>query len=166
VFSRPCEHATRSVVNYLARYSHRTAISNQRILALDEATVSFHYKDYGDGDRQKVMHLSPTEFIRRFLLHVLPKRFVRIRHYGLMAGRNVDTRLARCRALLKADDQPATPDASPSPLDQPYPSILAEPATCPRCRGLLRRWTFDAGRATPRGIAHTTTRTVAILDSS
>ena len=73
VFSRPCETATRQVVNYLARYSHRTAISNQRILAMDEETVSFSYKDYGDGDRQKVMHLSHPEFIRRFLLHVLPQ---------------------------------------------------------------------------------------------
>jgi hypothetical protein len=68
------------VVNYLARYSHRTAISNQRILVMDEATVSFRYKDYGDGDRQKVLHLSHEEFIHRFLLHVLPKG-CKMRHY-------------------------------------------------------------------------------------
>lgn len=100
VFSRPCETATRQVVNYLARYSRRTAISNQRILAMDEETVSFRYKDYGDGDRQKVMHLDHGEFIRRFLLHVLPKGLMRIRHFGYLANCCRAKRLTQIQAAI------------------------------------------------------------------
>src|SRR6267378_663400 len=88
------------VFRYLGRYSHRVAVANSRLLALKEGHVSFQWKDYADHQRTKVMRLRADEFIRRFLLHVLPKRFVRIRHYGLLAGRNVATQLARCRQLL------------------------------------------------------------------
>jgi hypothetical protein len=130
VFSRPCEHATRSVVNYLARYSHRTAISNQRILALDEATVSFHYKDYGDGDRQKVMHLSPTEFIRRFLLHVLPQGLMRIRHFGYLANCCREKRLAQIRAAIA--EATAIEAELESVVNPAGPEV--ETWLCPACR--------------------------------
>ncbi|WP_275099493.1 IS91 family transposase [Sedimenticola hydrogenitrophicus] len=133
VFSRPCEHATRSVVNYLARYSHRTAISNQRILAMDEETVSFRYKDYGDSDRQKVMHLSHTEFIRRFLLHVLPKGLMRIRHFGYLANCCREKRLAQIRAAMAE----ATPSEPETVLHPSGPEVETWP--CPACRtGRLR----------------------------
>jgi hypothetical protein len=73
-------------------------------LGLEDGQVLFRWKDYADDHRIKVMRLTADEFIRRFLLHVLPKRFVRIRHYGLLAGRNVGTKLARCRQLLGVPD--------------------------------------------------------------
>ena len=76
------------VFRYLGRYSHRVAIANSRLLALADGQVSFSWKDYADDQRTKVMRLTADEFIRRFLLHVLPKRFVRLRHYGLLAGRH------------------------------------------------------------------------------
>ena len=131
VFCRPCEHATRSVVNYLARYSHRTAISNQRLLAMDEETVSFRYKDYGDGDRQKVMHLSHQEFIRRFLLHVLPKGLMRIRHFGYLANCCRKRRLPQIRAAIT---QAETTEAE---LDRVVNRSGQEVGVwpCPACQG-------------------------------
>src|SRR5262249_59121183 len=88
------------VFRYLGRYSHRVAVANSRLLTLEEGQVTFQWKDYADHQRTKLMRLRADEFIRRFLLHVLPKRFVRIRHYGLLAGPNVSRRLTRCRHLL------------------------------------------------------------------
>ena len=87
---------------YLSRYTHRVAISNRRLIAFDETGVTFRYKDYRrDGaDRQRTMTLSPDEFIRRFLLHVLPKGFHRIRHYGLLASAGRKANVARARELL------------------------------------------------------------------
>jgi Putative transposase/Transposase zinc-binding domain len=85
------------VLDYIGRYTHRVAISNNRLLDIDDGNVTFRWKDYRDDNAQKTMTLAAEEFIRRFLLHVLPSRFVRIRHYGLLASRNVPTRLERCR---------------------------------------------------------------------
>lgn len=87
------------VIAYLGRYTHRVAITNRRIAAIEEGQVSFVWKDYRDGERQKVLTLPAVEFIRRFLLHVLPAAFVRIRHYGLLAHEKA-AKLARCRELL------------------------------------------------------------------
>ncbi len=91
------------VIEYIGRYTHRIAISNQRILSVDEMTVSFRWKDYRDGEKVKVMTLDAHEFVRRFLLHVLPSEFVRIRHYGILANGRRKTKLERCRTLLLAD---------------------------------------------------------------
>ena len=88
------------VLNYLGRYTHRVAISNNRLLDIDHGQVSFHWKDYRDGDRQKTMTLEADEFIRRFLLHVLPDGFQRIRHYGFLGHRYRQAKLALCRQLL------------------------------------------------------------------
>lgn len=90
------------VLAYLSRYTHRVAISNGRILGLDPAkqTVSFRYKDYGDQARQKVMTLSIEEFVRRFVLHILPSRLVKIRHYGLLGNNQRKRKLAQARSLL------------------------------------------------------------------
>ena len=87
------------VVKYLGRYTHRVAISNSRIKAFDGETVSFAWKDYKDGNKSKVMTLDASEFARRFLLHVLPDRLVKIRHYGILCSRNVGTKLMKCMLL-------------------------------------------------------------------
>ena len=96
---------------YLARYTHRVAISNSRLLALDERGVTFRYKDYRrDGQaRYRTMTLAADEFIRRFLLHVLPKGFHRIRHYGLLASAGCKANIARARELIAAAEPPAEP---------------------------------------------------------
>lgn len=87
------------VVRYLGRYTHRVAIGNSRILAYDGESVSFSWKDYKDGNISKVMTLDAREFARRFLLHVLPTRFTKIRHYGIMCSRNIGTKLSKCMKL-------------------------------------------------------------------
>ena len=86
------------MLKYLARYTHRVAISNRRLVALEDGQVTFHWKDYAHGGGQKTMTLKATEFIRRFLLHVLPAGFVRIRHYGFLANRVCREKLELCRA--------------------------------------------------------------------
>ena len=88
------------VLKYLARYTHRVAISNARLVSLDGDQVTFRYKDYADDRRSKQMTLAADEFLRRFLQHVLPSGFVKIRHYGLLANRYRAANLRRCRALL------------------------------------------------------------------
>ena len=144
---RPFGGATQ-VFRYLGRYSHRVAISNGRLVSMDAGQVRFRYKDYADGHQLKVMTVAAAEFIRRFLLHVLPKQFVRLRHYGLLASRNVATKWARCRQLLQSE---------PSPQRQ-LPKTLQErvhewtgqdPLCCPRCQQPLTRQTWDRGDPQP-----------------
>jgi hypothetical protein len=89
------------VLQYLGRYTHRIAISNNRILKLQDGEVSFRWRDYSDSDKQKTMTVKAQEFIRRFLLHVLPHRYVRIRHFGLLSNRNRKDDIALCRKLLE-----------------------------------------------------------------
>jgi hypothetical protein len=103
-----------AVLAYLSRYTHRVAISNSRLLAMDERGVTFRWKDYRakGKTRHKAMTLSPQEFMRRFLLHVLPGGFHRIRHYGLLANSNRRDNLALVRELLHATPPPPPPDAS------------------------------------------------------
>jgi hypothetical protein len=99
------------VLDYLGRYTHKVAISNHRLLRLEDGKVSFRWKDYRHGHRNKVMTLQATEFLRRFLLHILPEGFVRIRHFGLLANRQRAENLALCRQLL-ATAESTTPDES------------------------------------------------------
>lgn len=116
------------VLRYLARYTHRTAISNHRMVAVTDEDVTFRWKDYADGHQHKNMTLPATEFLSRFLQHVLPKGFVRIRFFGLLAHRHRAASLAICRALLAA---PVPAAASPDPP--------AKPLQCPACHtGWLR----------------------------
>jgi hypothetical protein len=110
VYAKPPFAGPESALAYLARYTHRIAISNPRLVNLEPGRVAFRYRDYQDGGKEKVMRLDALEFIRRFLLHVLPKGFVRIRHYGLLANRHRKKKIARCRALLAAP----TPEAPES----------------------------------------------------
>ncbi len=102
VFVKPPFGGPEQVLRYLARYTHRVAISNRRLLSMQEGRVTFAYKDYADGNQSKVMTLEATEFIRRFLLHILPRGFVRIRQFGFLANRARGKKLALCRALLGA----------------------------------------------------------------
>ena len=97
------------VLEYLGRYTHRVALSNDRLLSLDDGIVRFRWKDYADHARVKVMALEAEEFIRRFLLHVVPDGFVRIRHFGLLATRTRHAKLARCRELLAPPPVPVAP---------------------------------------------------------
>jgi hypothetical protein len=121
----------RQVLRYLSRYTHRVAISNRRIVAVDDSSVSFRWKDYRiDGpDRWKTMTLAPFEFIRRFLIHVLPKGFHRIRHYGLLAGIKRAANLAKMRALL-AVPAPTSKDPKAKPADADIPRHHWSPCPC------------------------------------
>ena len=137
----------RQVLAYLSRYTHRVAISNRRLICADEHNVSFTYRDYADGSRSKTMTLGLTEFVRRFCLHVLPDRFVKIRHYGLLGNRQRQQRLERARALLGVVPPPA----------QPHQQMIEEttvplaPACCPFCRepALVLVRNVAPGRAPP-----------------
>ena len=102
VYAKPPFAGPEAVLAYLSRYTHRVAISNSRLQRFDETGVTFRYKDYrrAGADRQQVMTLNPDEFLRRFLLHVLPKGFHRIRHYGLLAGAIRKAHIERSRELL------------------------------------------------------------------
>ena len=127
------------VLKYLARYTHRVAISNRRLLAYRDGNVTFRYKDYAQESRQRTMTLPAAEFIRRFLLHVLPDGFMRIRHYGYLANRHRRQKLATCRRLLGVLE-PAVTDAE-DPEVQPFAAGCETEATtrCPACRtGRLR----------------------------
>jgi hypothetical protein len=104
VYSKAPFAGPQKLLTYLGHYTHRVAISNSRLLAVDEHQVRFHFRDRAAGDIRKVATLSADEFLRRFLLHVLPKSFTRIRHYGLVAGRSKNELLPRCRQLLGANE--------------------------------------------------------------
>jgi hypothetical protein len=130
VYAKPPFAGPEAVLAYLSRYTHRVAISNSRLLRFDENGVTFRYKDYRrDGaERQQVMTLATDEFIRRFLLHVLPRGFHRIRHYGLLAGATRKAHLERARQLLAV----APPAADEAPVE---PSDVRPP--CPCCGGQM-----------------------------
>ena len=121
------------ILEYLGRYTHRVAISNERLISHADGVVRFRWKDYADGDRVKVMTLDVEEFIRRFLLHVVPTGFVRIRHFGFLANRTRRAKLARCRVLLA---QPPALVAAPA---ESLPALMLrltgiDIERCPRCQ--------------------------------
>jgi hypothetical protein len=118
------------VLKYLARYTHRVAISNARLLELRHGRVAFRYKDYADDHRHKTMTLDAGEFLRRFVQHVLPTGFVKVRHYGLLANRHRAERLALCRRLLFVANLAATMPSADLPMIEP-----AQPRCCPKCHG-------------------------------
>jgi hypothetical protein len=153
VYAKPPFGGPEAVLAYLSRYTHRVAISNSRLVSADAATVAFRWKDYRikRGDRQRVMRLATGEFIRRFLLHVLPDGFHRIRHYGLLASASRRANIAKIRTLLRAP-QPAS--ASETAAAEPAPLTLREP--CPCCGApmriieIFRRGQIPRSRAPPR----------------
>ena len=125
------------VLQYLARYTHRVAISNHRLLALEDGRVTFRWKDYAHGNRQRLMTLDAVEFIRRFLLHILPTGFQRLRHDGLRATRGRQAKLERCRELLQ---QPVS-STPPVPPDIQVPPAPDQPAAvCPACQRGRMSW--------------------------
>lgn len=140
----PFANASR-VIAYLGRYTHRVAISNARILHLEDGQVTFRWRDSRDGNRQKAMTLSAEEFLRRFLLHVLPPGFTRIRHYGFLSPRNKSTQLVRCQRLTRT-----------APRRDPIPSNVVllqerfgrDVTLCPACR----QGHFQPIRAAPVGV--------------
>ena len=132
-----------AVLAYLSRYTHRVAIANSRLIACDRTGVTFRWKDYrAEGrDRQKVMTLDTDEFIRRFLIHVLPHGFHRIRHYGLLASGTRADNIARARELLAVSNSQAEPTGAAVDPGKP---------TCPCCGGrMIIIEVFERG-ATPR----------------
>ena len=133
------------VLAYLARYTHRIAISNSRLVSIEDGQVAFRWKDYREtgGSNRKVMRLDAGEFMRRFLLHVLPGGFHRIRHYGLFANGHRAAKLALCRKLLGANTEAKTDDAEG---ESTATAAIAEPPPCPCCGGLMRIIeTFERG---------------------
>ncbi|WP_188484204.1 IS91 family transposase [Marivita lacus] len=154
VYAKPPFGGPEAVLAYLSRYTHRVAISNARLISADANTVAFRWKDYRvkSGDRQKVMRLATPEFIRRFLIHVLPDGFHRIRHYGLLASAARKATITKIRALLCVQRPELV--AAPKPQTEIAPLTLREP--CPCCGGpmriieIFRRGQKPMSRAPPR----------------
>ena len=154
VYAKPPFGGPEAVLAYLSRYTHRVAISNSRLISADADTVAFRWKDYRikSGDRMKIMRLDTHEFIRRFLLHVLPDGFHRIRHYGLLASAQRKANIAKARTLLgtprseQADENTSEAEVIPLTLREP----------CPCCGGTMRiietfrRGEVPRSRAPPR----------------
>jgi len=142
VYAKPPFGGPDHVYRYLGRYTHRVAIANHRLVELEDGQVTFNFRDYADGSQRKRLTLAAGEFIRRFLLHVLPHGFVRIRHYGLLAGRCVHTRLATARALLVPDSEENHDKPSDPPLAW-WQRLLrltgVNILVCPFCNGRLVR---------------------------
>jgi hypothetical protein len=131
VYAKPPFGGPEQVLKYLARYTHRVAISNHRLVSLSDGQVTFRYKDYADDQRSKTLTLSAAEFLRRFVQHVLPKGFVKIRHYGLLANRHREHQLEVSRRLLLVVTAAVL-------LAKVSPAEPVEPPRCPCCGG--RRW--------------------------
>jgi len=149
VYAKPPFAGPEAVLAYLARYTHRVAISNSRLLAFDEAGVTFRYKDYRrvGAARQQVMTLATDEFMRRFLLHVLPRGFHRIRHYGLLASTTRKESLARARELLAVASKPE-PMATAETIE---PDLPDHRPPCPCCGGRMSIIETFARWCQPRG---------------
>jgi hypothetical protein len=135
VYSKPPFAGPQQVLDYLGRYTHRIAISNNRLLAIDDGKVRFRWKDYRNGGRWRTMTLTAEEFIRRFLLHVLPAGFQRIRYYGFLCNRYRQQKLARCRELLGMPAaQSATDEATDDYRDRYERVTGISLKQCPVCR--------------------------------
>ena len=133
VYAKPPFAGPAQVLEYLGRYTHRVAISNDRLVSVEDGEVRFRWKDYAHGHRVKTMALPAEEFLRRFLLHVLPAGFVRIRHFGFLANRGRTAKLARCRALL-AMPPPAPPSLPDSVATLMHRLTGVDITQCPVCR--------------------------------
>jgi hypothetical protein len=134
VYAKPPFGGPEQVLKYLARYTHRVAISNHRLVKMEDDKVFFHYKDYADDDAAKVMSLDAVEFIRRFLQHVVPTGFMRIRHFGFLANRFRADKLARCRQLIQdAEKPPAALAPRPAAAPDPMAELLVDRHRCPHC---------------------------------
>lgn len=149
VYAKPPFGGPAQVLKYLARYTHRVAISNRRLLGLENGKVTFRWKDYAQGNKPSVMTLDAAEFIRRFLMHVMPRSFVRIRYYGFMANRHRAENLQQCRQLLCQEKIPETANLAETTRSAEPGDDMA--ACCPACQqgqmriiGRLERQCSDA----------------------
>jgi hypothetical protein len=153
VYAKPPFAGPEAVLAYLARYTHRVAIANSRLLALDQRGVTFRYKDYRHNGqaRYRTMTIAPDEFIRRFLLHLLPKGFHRIRHYGLLASGGCKANITRARALIAPSAPSAEQLTEHQNTDQTTGAATDYRPPCPCCGGrMIVVEIFERG-ATPRG---------------
>ena len=142
VYAKPPFGGPQRVLEYVGRYTHRMAIANDRLISIEDSKVRFRWKDYRDGEHAAAMTLAAGEFIRRFLLHVLPEGFQRIRYYGFLCNRYREQKLARCRELLGASADPSTqepPEDSAVTMDEDHWRLA---------QGLSRLWprTHDFSR--------------------
>jgi hypothetical protein len=140
VYCKPPMAGPQQVLRYLGRYTHRIAIGNERILSIAEGRVSFRYRDRRHHSKARILTITGPEFVRRFLLHVLPKRFVRLRHFGILANAHRNGRIAHIRRIL---GEPGAPNPTKAPAESwqdLYRRIIGrDPNQCPACgRGTLR----------------------------
>jgi hypothetical protein len=153
VYAKPPFGGPEHVLHYLARYTHRVAISNHRLIQLADGQVSFRWKDYAHGSKKRKMTITAHEFLRRFLLHVLPKGFVRIRFFGFLANRRRRTQLAQCQQLL-----PAQPESR----SRTSPAQTISTWLCPLCGGTM----IVVERLTAQQVADRTTGLSGYVDTS
>jgi hypothetical protein len=165
VYAKPPFGGPRQVLKYLARYTHRVAISNQRLISLEDDRVTFRWKNYARGNQPGTMTLQAAEFVRRFLLHVLPRGFVKVRHFGLLANRGRRRNLALCRKLLAA--------SSPARNFYPAHDQLADQMEtdqrhhCPRCRaGHMQRLETLLPQPFATALLHAAIRSASEIDTS
>jgi hypothetical protein len=153
VYAKPPFGGPERVLKYLARYTHRVAISNHRLVKLEDGQVTFRYQDYADDSRVKTMTLAAAEFLRRFVQHVLPKGFVKVRHYGLLANRHREEKLTLCRRLLLVET--VATRLTPAAAEELEATVI-EPARvrcCPVCgsRRLIVMTVVKGARAAAAG---------------
>jgi hypothetical protein len=134
VYSKSPFESAEMLIDYLGRYTHRIAIGNHRILKMEDGKVFFTWRDYADGNKKKIMTLEAFEFIRRFLLHVLPKKFVKVRYYGLLANRKNDKILTQCRRLLADPIKPKKKDDPETWQELLLRTCGMDLITCPFCQ--------------------------------
>jgi Putative transposase len=159
VYAKGSFEASRNAYHYLSRYTHRVAIANQRLVSLADNKVSFRARDNSRPGQQRLVTLSAPEFIRRFLLHVLPPRFIKIRHYGLMTPGNVNTKLAQARTLLGLQSPVAPKEPQVQETDSPSSTQTwqerlraltgVDLTICPNCGGRLLRRRLLGNEAIP-----------------
>jgi putative transposase/transposase-like zinc-binding protein len=153
VYAKPPFGAPEHVLHYLARYTHRVAISNHRLIQLADGQVTFRWKDYAHGSKKRKMTITADEFLRRFVMHVLPKGFVRIRFFGFLANRRRRTQLARCQQLLAALPEPHSRPSSAEPIST---------WLCPLCGGTM----VVVERLTAQQVADRNTELPGYVDTS
>ena len=132
VYLKPPFGGPEYVLQYLGRYTHRVAISNHRLVSFSDGQVTFRWRDSADHNKQKLTRLSHDQFLRRFLLHLLPEGFVRIRHFGFLACRRRTKTLPLCFQLLAVPEEPPAEERAPSTEDAP------DLYRCPKCGGPMK----------------------------
>lgn len=134
VYAKPPFKDPETLLDYLGRYTHRIAIGNHRILKMEDEEIFFRWRDYADGNKMKIMRLEASEFIRRFMLHVLPEKFVKIRYYGLLANRKSGSMLSQCRGLLADPIKPKKKDDTETWQELLLRACGMDLITCPFCK--------------------------------